>query len=237
MKIYVVEDEVFHLEDVLISLEMLGHQFVGHSDDSITAIKEIEAQQPDLVLMDIHLHGKEAGITLARMIKSMFQLPIIFTSSDRSSTVIDAATDVEPIAYLTKPIDEAALRAALLLAEKKRTPIVQDTNKIEDSLFIKHGDKLVKVALSSIVYAFSDTKNYCSLITEGGKKLTFRNSLSGFIKLLDPNQFLQVHRAHVANLSFIDSYKESEQTLILGEHHLPVGKSFKKELFKHMRIL
>ncbi len=237
MKIYVIEDEVFHLEDILISIETLGHQCVGNTDDSITAIQEIEAHQPDIVLVDIHLHGKEAGVTLARMIKSMFQLPVIFASSDRSSEIIGAATDVEPIAYLTKPIDEAALHAALLLAEKKRVPTsTLKTNK-ETNLFIKHGDKLVKVPVSTIVYAFSDTKNYCSLITEDGKKLTFRNSLSGFKKLLDPQQFIQIHRAHLVNLSFIGSYKESEQTLMLGTYTLPVGKSFKKELFKHMRII
>lgn len=237
MKIFVVEDEVFHLEDILISIETLGHECVGNADDSITAIQEIEKLQPDIVLMDIHLHGKEAGITLARMVKSMFQLPVIFTSSNRDPEIIHAATDVEPVAYLTKPIDDAALQAALLLAQKKPATPNATEEKREDNLFIKHQDRLEKVAVSSIIYAFSDTKNYCSLLTKEGKKLTFRNSLSGFKKLLDPNQFIQVHRAYIANLSFINSYKDSEQTLVVGEHTIPVGKSFKKELFKHMRII
>lgn len=238
MKVFVVEDEIFHLEDVMISIETLGHEFVGHSDDSVTAIQKIEKLEPDIILMDIHLHGKEAGITLARMVKSMFQLPVIFTSSNRDPEIIHAATDVEPIAYLTKPIDDAALQAALLLSQKKpATANTEENQKREDNLFIKHHDRLEKVAVSSIVYAFSDTKNYCSLVTNEGKKLTFRNSLSGFMKLLDPTQFIQVHRAHIANLSFVNSYKESEQTLVVGEHTIPVGKSFKKDLFKHMRII
>jgi len=169
----------------------------------------------------------------------MFQLPVIFTTSDRSSEIISAATDVEPIAYLTKPIDDAALQAALLLAQKKDTSssALADDHIVEDNLFIKHNDRLVKVAISSIVYVFSDTKNYCSLITKEGKKLTFRNSLSRFKNLLDPQQFIQVHRAYIANLAFVASYKDSDQTLVVGEHTLPVGKSFKKDLFRHMRII
>lgn len=236
MKVYVVEDDKLHLEDVLISLDLLGHDCVGHTDDSIAAIQQIESLKPDVVLLDIHLHGKEVGITLSRMVKSMFQLPVVFTSSDRNEKIIESAIDVEPIAYLTKPIDEGALRAALMLANKQQ-PKTGSDETFSDSLFIKHNDKLVKVPTASIVYIFSDTKNYCSLITKEGKKLTFRNSLLGFKKLVDPKMFFQIHRAYLVNLSYISSYTESDNLLLLGEHGLPVGNTFKKELLNHLNIV
>lgn len=236
MRVYIVEDEKLHLEDALISIDLLGHECVGHTDDSLLAIQQVESVKPDVVLLDIHLHGKQAGITLARMIKSMFQLPVIFTSSDRSEKIIQSATDVEPIAYLIKPLDEGALRAALLLATKQQSETNAE-NSYSETLFIKHNEKLVKVPTASIVYVFSDTKNYCSLITEVGKKLTFRNSLLGFKKLLDPKIFIQTHRGYLINLSYISSYTESENLLSLGEYGVPVGNSFKKELFKYLNVI
>ncbi len=236
MNVYVVEDDILHLEDVIISLENLGYNCVGHSDESLDAIQRIEKVNPDVILIDIHLHGKEAGITLSRMIKSMFQLPVIFTTSDRSQHMIESATDVEPVAYLTKPIDDGALHAALMLAQKQNASAAT-INSFSSSLYIKHREKLVKVSTASIVYVFSDTKNYCSLLTKDGKKLTFRNSLLGFKKLLDPHHFVQIHRGYLVNLSFINSYSESENSLVLLEQTLPVGSTFKKELFKHLKII
>lgn len=237
MDIYIVEDEIFQLEDLKITLEELGHDCVGHSDDPFEAQEQIGQSKPDLVLMDIHLNGRQAGIALARSIKKLYQLPVIFTSSDRSIEIISDAADVTPVAYLTKPVNAGDLQAALIIAKKQIEAIPKEAPNLDSDLFIKHGNKLVKVAMADILYAYSDSKNYCTLVTSESKKLTFRNSILGFHKLLDPTIFVQTHRAHLVNLSKVDSFHENDQTVEIQGNHVPVGRTFRSRLLDRMKIL
>ena len=66
MNIYIVEDELFHLEDLKITVESLGHRCVGHAADPFDALEGIDQHEPDVVLIDVHLQGKQAGIALGR---------------------------------------------------------------------------------------------------------------------------------------------------------------------------
>jgi len=236
MKIFIVEDEVFQLEDLQIILEELGHDCVGHDDDPFMAQEKIGELLPDAVLMDIHLHQRKAGIKLAARIKSLYQIPIIFTTTDQSDETMAEALATEPVTFLTKPINPGDLKAALLMAQNY-SKLSSNTASIEDDLFIKHLEKLVKVPMGDILYVFSDTKNYCSLITLDGQKYTFRNSVSGFLKLLDGQHFIQVHRSHVINLNQLKSYHEANQTVQLSSFEVPVGRTYKQELFKRMNIV
>jgi len=236
MKVFIVEDEVFQLEDVQIILEELGHDCVGHSDDPFDAQEKIAELLPDVVLMDIHLHQRKAGIKLAARIKSLFQIPIIFTTTDQSDEVMAEALQTEPVTFLTKPINAGDLKAALLMAHNY-TQLTTKSTILEDHIYIKHLEKLVKVPMAEILYVFSDTKNYCSLITKDKSKYTFRNSITGFLSQLDTAHFIQVHRAHIINLNHIQSYHEATQTVDIAGFEVPVGRSFKQELFNRMNII
>ncbi len=237
MNLYIVEDEFFQLEDLKITLEELGHNCVGHSDDPFEAQEQIGQSGAEAVLMDIHLHGKLAGIALARRVKALCQLPIIFTSSDRNITVMEEAADVAPVAYLTKPINPGDLQAALILAQKQIVQASHTTEAPNKTIFVKNGNKLVKVAMEDILFAHTDTKNYCTLVTVQNQKLTFRNSILAFYKLLDPKMFIQTHRSYLVNLQQIDCIHENDQTIEIQGHHVPVGRTFKAALYERMKVL
>ncbi len=236
MKIFIVEDEIFQLEDVQIILEELGHECIGHTDDPFEAQERIGDLLPDAVLVDIHLHHRKSGIKLAARLKSLFQIPIIFTTTDQSDETMAEALETEPVTFLTKPIHAGDLKAALMMAQNY-AKLQQKSSNIEDDLYIRHLEKLVKVSMREILYVFSDSKNYCSLIVKGGKKYTFRNSVTGFLKLLDDTHFIQVHRSHVINLNHIQAYHEGNQSIELSGFEVPVGRAYKQELFKRMKIV
>ncbi|WP_299890093.1 LytTR family DNA-binding domain-containing protein [uncultured Lacinutrix sp.] len=238
MTVYVVEDEVFQLEDILITLETLEYDVIGTSDDPFEAQEQIGELQPEVVLMDIHLNGKQAGVALAKRLVESHNIPIIFTSSEKGKDVIIEAAEVSPIAYLTKPINEKDLRAALLIAESK-TSNVQDfevTSSV-DELFIKNGNKLIKVLISSILFAHTDTKNYCTIVTDEGKKYSVRNSILGLHKLLNSEMFIQTHRSYIINWKKVDSLYESDQTIDIKGYTVPVGRTFKAQLYKKINIV
>lgn len=234
MRIYIVEDQLFDLEDMSISLEKLGHEVIGSSGDSVEASEQILALKPELVIIDIYLNTKKTGIDLAKKLQKVSNIPYIFTSSNINEEVIIKATETLPVTYLTKPVKENDLKAAILLAETKNKDIV--SRKLEE-LFIKSGNKLIKVVIGSILFIHTDTKNYCTIVTEEGRKLTVRNSISGLQQILSDDVFVQTHRSHIVNWQKIDSFHEADQTIHIQEHLIPVGRTFKSNIYKRLHII
>ena len=227
MNIYVVEDDIFHLEDLKISLEELGYSCIGSSDDPFEAQKQIELLKPDLVIIDICLRGRESGIELGESIQKMYNIPVFFTTSQMDKNTMIRAAEIDPVAYLTKPVSKEDLQAAIVLSANRKETISKPSLD-SDKIFIKHGNKLIKVNLDSILYAHVDSKNYCSIITVEGKKFSVRYSIQKLHKQLGRPNFVQTHRSYIVNLEKITAFHESDHTIEIGSHHIPIGRTFKE---------
>ncbi len=238
MNTYIVEDEIFQLEDIKISLENLNYDCVGSTDDPIKALDEIELLKPDIILIDIHLNTRKAGILLAKKVKKFYKLPIIFTTSAYDEETILEASKTNPIAYLTKPIKETDLKAALILS-KEQNEAHNSTTLTNKDFFARHGNKLFKIGIDSILYAHTDSKNYCSIITLDERKFSVRNSISGLLKTLNNDRFIQTHRSFLINWNYIKSFSESDQSVDLKYNNLsiPVGRTYKSEILKRLQII
>ncbi len=239
MNIYIIEDEIFQLEDLKISIENLNYNCVGSTDDAIEALEEIGTLQPDVVLIDIHLHKRNAGIHLANKVTEFYKTPIIFITSEIDDTVIANAIESKPVAYLTKPLKENDLKAALILAQQTQVKNNKESTSTTKDLFARNGNKLHKISIDTILYAHTDSKNYCSIVTVDDKKFSVRNSISGLLKVLNNKQFIQTHRSYLINWNFIQSFSESDQSIELKSYHLsiPVGRTYKPEISKRLRII
>ncbi len=237
MRIFIVEDELFHLEDLKITLEELNHECVGHTDDPFEAQELLATIEVDVALLDLHLHGKLAGIKLAKRIQELYNIPIIFTSSDINNEIIKEAVTCNPIAYITKPINKNDLRAALIMALKQTPEEEEHLTKEQDNLFIKSGNKLNRVRISDICYAFTDTKNYCTLVTKDGNKYSIRSSISGLKLTLSRDDFIQTHRAYIINENHINAINEADHSVEINGASIPIGRSFKQEVYKRLNII
>lgn len=234
MTIYIVEDDLFHLEDLKISIEELGYVCVGHSDDPFEALAAIGELLPKAVILDIHLNGKEAGIVLGEKIKRLYRIPVFFTTAHKDKDLMIKAAHIDPVAYLTKPISTSDLQAALILAAQKQ-PLASPQQS--EPLFIKSGTKLIKVAIERILLAHTDTKNYCSLLTTDGKKLTVRYSILQLKKILGDKRFIQTNRSYIVNWDQVDAFHEGDRTLDVKGHTVPVGRAFKDAVQQRLRVL
>lgn len=238
MNIYIVEDDKFHLEDIKITIEELQYTCIGYANNPFDALEGIDKKKPDVVLIDIHLNGKQDGIALAKRIKKLLNIPIIFTSSETKNTIINEAAEVNPISYIAKPVSKNSLNAALVLAKNKirNKQIVKDS-KSESEVFIKHNGKLIKVSFVNILFAHTDTKNYCTIVTIDNKRFTVRNSVLGLSKFLNHDIFIQTHRSYIVNWKKVDSISETDQTLNVLEYTIPIGRSFKEDVYKRLKVL
>jgi two-component system, LytTR family, response regulator LytT len=243
MRVLVVEDEKIFVEDILITLEELGHDCIGNTDDPLDALEMIEIHRPDVVIQDINLNGKISGIKLAKKIMQLYNVPVIFATSYLDKKIMNEAIDEKPLAYLTKPIQIGDLQAALLMAERLIAAEELNINKAEvdevkdNYIFIKVGTKLQKVNFETVLFIQTDTKNYCTIITVDNKKYSVRNSIQNLLSIFPQKTFLQVHRAYIINIPFVESYNEAEQCIVIKKYDIPVGRTFKEGIMQKFRVI
>lgn len=115
-KILVTEDEAIVAMDIKQRLENQGFEVTATVATGADAIRSIEANRPDLALMDIHIRGDIDGIETAARIHEHHQIPVIFLTANSDTATIDRAKTVGPVAYLLKPFDDRELKASIDIA-------------------------------------------------------------------------------------------------------------------------
>lgn len=81
-RVLLVEDDPWQAEQIVKQLEAAGHT-AAHADDALAAIDALEAQLPDLIVLDMFLPGP-SGVTLLHELQSHSDsaaLPIIAYSA------------------------------------------------------------------------------------------------------------------------------------------------------------
>lgn len=113
IKILIVEDEalaVMTLQDIFIRW---GYDLCQPSATAEKAMKHVEEEQPDVVLIDIHLAGEMSGLEFAREMRVFSQAAIIFMTGYTDKTLKEEAMKLNPLAYLVKPINLDHLRVLI----------------------------------------------------------------------------------------------------------------------------
>ncbi len=109
-KILVVDDDPDFVEVLRIVLRSAGYQVVSASD-SAEALKQIEAEQPDLMFLDIMMTTFNDGLDFSERLKEdpvLRYLPIIIVSSIADTPYAGHVSMDEAIhaeAWLSKPVD------------------------------------------------------------------------------------------------------------------------------------
>lgn len=117
-RILIAEDEALVATDLSKCLSEMGHNIVAVVDTGEEAVSQTLALRPDLVLMDIRLKGKLDGIEAAGQIRTAYRPPppVVFLTSYVDEDTLTRAGYSEPFAYVVKPYDPRALRAAVQTA-------------------------------------------------------------------------------------------------------------------------
>ena len=115
-KIMVVEDEWVVADQLCRNLEDLGYRICSTASAGDEAIRKVEADSPDLILMDIVLKGKLDGIEAAARINSQFNIPVIYMTAYTNQEYIERAKQTKPFSYLVKPFNQEELNANIEMA-------------------------------------------------------------------------------------------------------------------------
>jgi len=77
------------------------------------ALLEVPKHQPDVVLMDIKLHGFRDGIDSASQIRGFYKTPIVYLSSFPERDVTARLSKTAPFSYIQKPYELPKLQAII----------------------------------------------------------------------------------------------------------------------------
>ena len=127
-KILVVEDDAIVAKDIQYQLKSWGFSVPAIVSSGEKAIQMAKENTPDLVLMDIVLKGEMDGIEAAEIIRSRFEIPVIFLTAHADEKRLERAKLTNPYGYILKPFQdkdlevtiELALYVAKVDAERKR---------------------------------------------------------------------------------------------------------------------
>ena len=114
--ILIVEDNRIVAEDTRITLEKLQFGVCGIVPSGEESLNRVEAEPPDLVLMDIELKGEMDGIEAADQIRSRFNIPVVYVTSYADEDVLERAKMTEPFGYVIKPFEDRELNSAIEIA-------------------------------------------------------------------------------------------------------------------------
>ncbi len=238
MKILVVEDEMIIADNICMILEDIGYEAVEPAINYPEAIETIEAENPDLIILDIQLAGKLDGVDLAQTINKDYKIPFIFLTSNSDSQTLERVKKVNPHAFLVKPFKKEDLYSSIELSmhsymqNQQNKAGQEDVSLIKDAIFVKDKNLFHKIKLESIRFLKSEHV-YVEVYTVDDKKYLIRGSLSRLSDRL-PANFYQTHRSFTINLDHMDAINSAY--VIIGDDRVPIGKNYREELLSRIRI-
>jgi len=254
----IADDEPLLREQLAANLTRLWPelQVVAQARNGRAAVELFDELRPQVVFLDVHMPGMN-GVEAARCIDRRAEI-VFVTAYDRYA--VDAFAQ-GAIDYLVKPIEEERLldtvqrlqarlrsaddalrpefnalleRMAAHMAQQQRS--AGGTRPYLQWIKASVGATVRLIPIEQVLFLRADAK-YTMVAWEGGKAL-IRTSIRELADALDPERFVQVHRAAIVNLAHVDRFShgpgESGEVHLKGRsERLAVSRSY-VHLFRQM---
>lgn len=214
MEILIVDDEPLARERLARMIEKLeDHHLAAEAENAETAIIAINEHDPDIVLLDVRMPGKD-GLSLAHEIGAMDCPPAIIFCTAFDQYALDAF-GTNAIGYLLKPIKAEQLQEALTKAQKinkaqraaAQLPTQENLNsRTHISAKTRRGIELI--SLEDVRYFVADHK-YVTVFHRNGEHL-----LDETLKELEEEfagRFIRIHRNALISVKHIEAIERAAQ--------------------------
>jgi CheY-like chemotaxis protein len=112
-RILIAEDYIISSIVMRKLLELWGYEICEQVSSGEDAVDKAGKEKPNLILMDINLHGEINGLEAARQIRTRFGIPIIFTTALSDTEITEAVKIAGSADYFVKPLDFYKLRSVI----------------------------------------------------------------------------------------------------------------------------
>lgn len=224
-RILIVEDEVLIADTIERYLTKEGYKVTGKAIAYEEAIAAFQAQEPDLVLLDIRLSGTKTGIAVAQWLRAQQKsVPFIYLTSQLDRQSLDAAKATYPSGYLSKPVQPRSLKTTIEIALHNHS--AQEKQKATIRLY--NGKQYFQVLVDDILYLRAD-HIYVKIALKGEDEVVQRATLKEMIDQLPEGQFVQTHRSYAVNIQQVTSW--DQDNLYFQDIPVPVSRGRRREIF------
>ncbi|MCY7316501.1 MAG: LytTR family DNA-binding domain-containing protein [Rubrivivax sp.] len=167
MKVLIVDDEALarlRMRSLLESLQAeLAIQINGEAANAEQALQALRVQPADLVLLDVGMPGRD-GLRLAAALKALPQPPaVVFVTAHAGHAL--RAFELEALDYLTKPVRQDRLRAALQRAQQRLSVLPQAAPPPTDPVIVvSDRGRVLRLPVREVLYLKAEQK-YVTLRT------------------------------------------------------------------------
>ena len=116
--VLIIEDESLLAMELASKIESFRYRVVDYTTGTKAAIKILQTQAVDLLLLDINLGEEKNGIEFYQDLG--IDTPVVYLTAYKDEDTISQAITTDPLGYLTKPYKEEDLFALLKLAYYKK---------------------------------------------------------------------------------------------------------------------
>lgn len=219
MKALIVDDEINSRDHLSNKLAQSGSNIdvAGVVDSASNARQFLSQQAVDLVFLDVEMPGED-GFSFLDSIKKRDFLVVFVTAYDQYSVRAFKANAVD---YLVKPVQEKDLLEVEKRLHRKQHLFQKNTaeHQLYQSSLSNLGEKSADRAYPSqliisdlkgftiintqeIVYL--EAQNYYTIFhLQSGASVISSYGLSTYTEVLDPEQFVRIHRSTVINLTHL----------------------------------
>jgi DNA-binding response OmpR family regulator len=148
MKILLVDDDTTLLDVTAFALRRAGFLVVV-AHDSDQALRVWSDEQPDLIILDIQLPGKD-GLTLCREIRAMSSVPIILLTVRNSDDDIVHGLEIGADDYLTKPFSPKQLIARARAVLRRSSALSKQATITAEGLKLDTAQQTVDTARGTV---------------------------------------------------------------------------------------
>lgn len=142
MKVLLVDDDTTLLEVTAFALRRAGFLAVL-AHDAEQALRVWSAEQPDLLILDIQLPGKD-GLTLCKEIRTISSVPIILLTVRNSDEDIVHGLEIGADDYLTKPFSPKQLIARARAVLRRSSTVPKQAQLVAGELVLDTAEQVVR---------------------------------------------------------------------------------------------
>lgn len=204
-------------------------QLLATFQSAIDANNYFKSNTVDLVFLDVNL----PDISGLDFIKTVKNPPAIIMTTAYPEYAVSSFELDTIVDYLVKPFGFDRFLKAVNKAEDRliKKDVVNQT--VEDSIFLNVDKTLHKIILNDILFLESD-RNYITIVTQT-QKLSFIDSLKNWSQKLPDLEFVQIHKSYIINAKYVTKISGNE--VYINTHRLPIGRTYKANLLKKLRII
>lgn len=226
-------------------------EIVGLAKNGQEALQLIEQHKPSVVFLDIKMPQLD-GMAAAKILdKSDTETQIVFVTAYDEYAL--QAFETNAVDYLLKPLSEKRLEQCIAKLKVRLNtnvpPLQPNMSMLLDQiqqisqqakptylswLRASRGDDIHLIATSDVLFFKAEDKYVSLFAKEGDKKVEYllRTSLRELLQQLDPQQFWQIHRSTIVNVSAVEKVKKvitGKMVVVIGGEKLPVSRAMQSQ--------